>query len=208
MKGFFAFLKSKQFFLHFGLAVLTIVITLWILVKMLNSYTKHGETVEVPDFKGKAINELNDFMTGKDLRYLIIDSIYAPKEKPGTVIRQDPETKTKVKRNRTIYLYVTGILPPQITMPKLIDRSERQAILMIESYGLKVGKISQVPGDCSGCVLGQFVKGKAVEPGTNVKKGTVIDISIGKKDRFASSSSASTDSTGNNGPDFNDKEDQ
>jgi eukaryotic-like serine/threonine-protein kinase len=207
MKGFFAFLKSKQFFLHFGLAILTIVITLWILVKMLNSYTQHGETVEVPDFTGRNINELNAFIEGKDVRYLIIDSIYAPKEKPGTVIRQDPETKTKVKRNRTIYLYVTGLLPPQITMPKLIDRSERQAILMIESYGLKVGKITQVAGDCNGCVLGQFIKGKAVEPGTSVKKGTVIDISIGRKDRFASPSSSSADSTGNNGTDFNDKED-
>jgi beta-lactam-binding protein with PASTA domain len=206
MKGFFAFLKSRQFFLHFGLAVLSIIITLWFLVKMLNTYTQHGETVEVPDFKGKTIGELNDFVTGKDVRYQIIDSLYAPKEKPGTVIRQDPETKTKVKRNRTIYLYVTGLLPPQVTMPKLIDRSERQAILMIESYGLKVGKITQVAGDCNGCVLGQFIKGKAVEPGTNIKKGTVIDISIGKKDRFATSSST-PDSTTNNGPNFNDKED-
>ena len=79
MKGFFVFLKSKQFFLHFGIAIVTVVITLWILVKMLNSYTKHGETVEVPDFKGKNIAELNGFIEGKDIRYLIIDSIYAPK---------------------------------------------------------------------------------------------------------------------------------
>jgi len=184
MKGFFAFLKSKQFFLHFGIAVLTIFITLWILVKMLNSYTQHGETVEVPDFKGKAIAELNGFIDGKDVRYQIIDSIYAPKEKPGVVIRQDPETKTQVKRNRTIYLYVTGLLPPQVVMPKLIDRSERQAILMLESYGFKTGKITQVAGDCNGCVLGQLVKGKAVEPGTQIKKGTVIDLIIRRKDRF------------------------
>jgi len=196
MKGFFAFLRSRQFFVHFGLAIITIIITLWILVKMLNSYTRHGDSVEVPDFTGKTIAELNGFIEGKDVRYLIIDSIYAPKEKPGLVIRQDPETKTKVKRNRTIYLYVTGLLPPQMVMPKLIDRSERQAILMLESYGFKIGKITQVAGDCNGCVLGQFIKGKAVEPGTNVKKGTVIDLSIGRKDRFVT---ASTDTTANSG---------
>ena len=192
MKGFFVFLKSKQFFLHFGIAIVSVVITLWILVKMLNSYTKHGETVEVPDFKGKNIAELNGFIEGKDIRYLIIDSIYAPKEKPGVVIRQDPETKTQVKRNRTVYLYVTGLLPPQMVMPKLIDRSERQAILMIESYGLKVGRITQVAGDCNGCVLGQFIKGKPIEPGTRINKGTVIELSIGKKDRFVSANSDST----------------
>ncbi len=203
MKGFFAFLKSKQFFLHFGIAVLTIFITLWILVKVLNSYTQHGETVEVPDFKGKTIAELNGFIDGKDVRYLIIDSIYAPKEKPGVVIRQDPETKTQVKRNRTIYLYVTGLLPPQVIMPKLIDRSERQAILMLESYGFKTGKITQVAGDCNGCVLGQFVKGKAVEPGTQIKKGTVIDLTIGRKDRFVS---VSSDTTNSGGANFDDQE--
>lgn len=192
MKGFFAFFKSKQFFLHFGIAIVTILLTLWVLVKMLNSYTQHGESVEVPDFKGKTIAELNAFVEGKDVRYLIIDSIYAPKEKPGVVIRQDPETKTQVKRNRIIYLYVNGLLPPQLAMPKLIDRSERQAILMLESYGFKIGKITQVAGDCNGCVLGQFVKGKAIEPGTQIKKGTVIDLTIGKKDRFVAAASADT----------------
>lgn len=203
MKGFFTFLKSKQFFVHFGIAIITIFITLWILVKLLNSYTQHGDSVEVPDFKGKTIAELKTFIIGKDVRYLIIDSIYAPKEKPGVVIRQDPETKTKVKRNRTIYLYVNGLMPPQLAMPKLIDRSERQAILMLESYGFRIGKITQVAGDCNGCVLGQFVKGKAIEPGTQVKKGTIIDLTIGKKDRFVAASSDTTKASGTN---FNDEE--
>lgn len=203
MKGFFTFLKSKQFFLHFGIALVSVLITLWILVKLLNSYTQHGETVEVPDFKGKTIAELNGFIDGKDIRYLIIDSIYAPKEKPGVVIRQDPETKTQVKRNRTIYLYVTGLLPPQVIMPKLIDRSERQAILMLESYGLKVGPIKPVAGDCNGCVLEQFVKGKPIEPGTPVQKGTIVSLSIGKKDRFVT---VSSDTTKQGGANFDDQE--
>lgn len=170
---------------------------------MLNSYTQHGETVDVPDFKGKAISELKRFIEGKDIRYVIIDSIYNPSEKPGTVVRQDPEVKTKVKHNRIVYLYVTGLLPPQVIMPKLIDRSERQAILMIESYGLKVGKITAVAGDCNGCVLAQTIKGKDVEPGKQIKKGTVIDISVGKKDHYT----APPDTTNNKtGPDFNDKD--
>src|SRR5574343_1100023 len=132
MKGFFAFIKSKQFFIHASFAFVSVLAVLWILVKMMNSYTQHGESVEVPDFKGKTIKELENFVTGKDIRFQVIDSIYAPKEKPGIVLRQDPETKTRVKRNRTVYLYVNGMQPPKLVMPKLIDRSERQAILMIE----------------------------------------------------------------------------
>ena len=74
---------------------------------------------------------------------------------------------------------------------------------MLESYGFKIGRITQVAGDCNGCVLGQFVKGKAIEAGTLIKKGTVIDLTIGKKDRFVS---ASTDTTKAEGTNFNDEE--
>lgn len=198
MKGFFAFIKSKPFFIHASLALFSVFLVIWMLIKMMNSYTQHGIGIEVPDFKGKVINELDSYIAGKEIRYQIIDSIYAPKEKPGMVIRQDPETKTLVKRNRTIYLYVTGTQPPTLAMPKLIDRSERQAILMLESYGLKTGKITQIAGDCNGCVLGQFVHGKAIEPGTVIKKGTIIDITIGKKDKFvAVDTTASANSTTN-----------
>jgi beta-lactam-binding protein with PASTA domain len=192
MKEFFAYLRSKYFFLHLGLIILSIVLVLWIAVKWLNVYTQHGETVEVPDFKSKKLVELDEFVKGKDIRYQVIDSIYAPNETPGTVLRQDPEPKTQVKRNRTIYLYVTGLLPPQVEMPKLVDRSERQAISMIESYGLKLGKITQVKGDCNGCVLSQSIKGAEVAPGTMVNKGAVINLSIGKKENFSSVADSSS----------------
>ncbi len=207
MKDIFAFLKSKQFFLHFGIAVTTVIITLWILVKMLGSYTNHGETVDVPDFKGKTVGELKEFMTGKDLRYQIIDSVYNPKEKPGTIISQDPEAKSKVKHNRTVYLYVICMQAPQVSMPKLIDRSARQAVLMIKSYGLKLGKISEVSGDCNGCVLAQFADGKAIEPGAPVKKGSRIDISVGKKDRY-NNLNVDTSGTGNTEPNFEEEDEK
>ncbi len=133
MKDLFAFLKSKLFLKHFLIAVVSVIAVLWIMFKLLNIYTHHGETAEVPDFKGKKIEELAGFIQNKNVRYLIIDSIYDPKEKPGIVVKQDPEPKSQVKHNRMIYLYVTSTQAPQIAMPKLVDRSTRQALFMIES---------------------------------------------------------------------------
>ena len=206
MKDILAFLKSKQFFLHFSIATVTVVITLWILVKMLSSYTNHDETVDVPDFKGKSIAELKGFIEGKDLRCMVIDSVYNPKEKPGTIISQDPEAKSKVKHNRMVYLYVICMQPPQVSMPKLIDRSARQAVLMIKSYGLKLGKINEVSGDCNGCVLMQYANGKEIAPGEFVKKGSRIDISVGRKNRYENLNIDTTGS-GNTTPSF-DEEDE
>lgn len=182
MKDFFAFIKSKTFFKHLLIALVSLIIVLWALFKLLGVYTHHGETAEVPDFKGKAIGELDEFIVDKNVRYLIIDSIYDPEEKAGIVIKQDPEPKSLVKHNRMIYLYVTSTQAPQIAMPKLVDRSTRQAVFMIESYGLKVGKIEEISGDCKGCVLKQFFNGKEITPGSPIKKGSKIDLAVGKKD--------------------------
>ena len=182
MKDFFAFLKSKQFLKHFLIALVSLVVVLWILFKLLNVYTHHGETAEVPDFKGKKISELDNFIQNTNVRYLIIDSLYDPNEKPGIVIKQDPEPKSQVKHNRMIYLYVTSMQAPQIAMPKLIDKSTRQAILMIESYGFKKGLITEVAADCKGCVLKQLYKGKEIKPGELIKKGSKIDLVIGRKE--------------------------
>ena len=182
MSDFFKFIKSKVFFKHVAIAIVSLIIILWSLFKQLGVYTHHGETAEVPDFTRKTISELDEFVTGKNVGYVIIDSIYDPKEKPGIVIKQDPEAKSLVKHNRIIYLYVTSTQAPQIAMPKLVDRSTRQAVFMIESYGLKVGKINEIAGDCKGCVLQQFFNGKEIAPGIAIKKGSKIDLMVGKKE--------------------------
>jgi beta-lactam-binding protein with PASTA domain len=148
----------------------------------MSSYTTHGEFVMVPDFKGKRTTQLEEFIKDKHVNYQIIDSIYDPKEKPGTVLRQDPEMNSKVKHNRTVYLYVTGLVPPQVKMPKLIDRSERQAKLIIHSYGLKVGKTINKHADCNGCVLEQLSGNRIIAQGTGIPKGSVIDLVIGRTD--------------------------
>lgn len=198
MQTFFAFLKTKQFFIQLGIIVSVIFIILFSTLRWLSSYTDHGNFVLVPEFKGKSISELDTFIEEKGVLYEIIDSIYDPKEKAGIVLRQDPESNTAVKHNRTVYLYVTGRVAPQITMPKLVDRSERQARLILRSYGLKVGAVSEQQADCNGCVIAQLVGNKEVAAGTAVKKGSVVNLVIGKKDAFYHPDE--TDSTQTNEP--------
>ena len=182
MKDFFLFIKSKAFFKHFAIAILSLVILLWILFKLLGIYTHHGETAIVPDFKGQFISDLDKFIEGKHIRYTIIDSVYEPQEKPGMVLKQEPEANSEVKHNRIIYLYVTSTQPPQIVMPKLVDRSTRQALFMIESYGLRQGTVTEIAADCKGCVVKQLYKGKEIMAGEPIKKGSKIDLLVGKKE--------------------------
>jgi beta-lactam-binding protein with PASTA domain len=181
MKNIFAFFKSRSFFKHLGLAVLALVILFWVVFKLLDVYTHHGKTVSVPDFNGLKINALADFVKGKELKYLVIDSIYDNKRDKGVVIKQEPEAGTHVKQDRTIYLYVTSVLPPRVAMPRLEDHSMRQAVAMLESYGLKLAKpIKRKPDVCNGCVLNQEFKGKHITEGTLIERGSEITLTIGE----------------------------
>jgi len=180
MKKLIEFIKTKKFWLHGVLASISAIIFLWLFFQIMNLYTDHNEEVIVPDFKGQEIGKLEDFVEEKDVNFRIIDSIYKPDDKPGIVFDQDPQPNGKVKTDRTIYLYVTSLVPPQIVMPKLIDRSLRQAVSMIESYGLKLGTIKYVNDPCMNCVLKQLSEGNYIEAGTSIKKGTQIDLVVGK----------------------------
>ncbi|MDZ4663898.1 MAG: PASTA domain-containing protein [Bacteroidota bacterium] len=195
MKDLFAFIKTKQFFLHFGIALLLLGIVLFSLLKYLSSYTDHGEFVEVPDFTEKRITELGSFVKDKGINYLIIDSIYAPGETPGIVIKQDPSPKSKVKHNRNIYLYVTSMVAPEIEMPKLTELSERQAKLIVTSYGLKTGSVTTKNADCNGCVIEQLFEGKAIEAGQLIKKGSKINLVVGVRDSYGYSPDSLTGQT-------------
>lgn len=189
MKDFINFIKSKIFFKHSAIAITALALILFVLFKTLFIYTNHGETTKVPDFTGKEMNELDAFVSGKNIRWEIIDSIYSPKEKGGIVIKQDPLPKVEVKHNRKIYLYVTSKQAPQIEMPILIDLSLRQAIATIKSYELTLDpNIKKVAGECNGCVLEQVVNGQVqkIKDENNkkiaimVKKGTLVQLVIGE----------------------------
>lgn len=204
MQNLFSFLKSRHFYIQLLIILVLIFLIIFIVLKWLSSYTHHGEFVTVPDFKGQKVSQLDDFVKDKEIGYQIIDSIYDPKEKPGIVLRQDPEMNIAVKHNRTVYLYVTGMVAPQVIMPKLVDRSERQARFILSSYGLKLGKITQKPSDCNGCVVSQLMNGRDIEWGKGIKKGSVIDLVIGVKDNFYRSGGADSTATQDQLSDDND----
>jgi eukaryotic-like serine/threonine-protein kinase len=196
MHAFISFIRSKYFLIQLGIILAVIFLIFFGTIKFLSSFTEHGHYVVVPDFTGKKITDLPEFIKDEDVSFQIIDSIYDPSEKSGIVLRQDPEAGIKVKHNRKVYLYVTGMVPPQVIIPKLIDRSERQAKLIISTYGLKLGKVEYKEADCNGCVLAQLHNGKEIAPGTAIKKGSVINIIVGTKDPIIN------DSTSVEQPDF------
>lgn len=180
VKDILLFFKSKRFRVHFIISLGVGFLILWVSFKSLGNYTHHGELVTVPDFSNVKTEELDNFIADKELRFQIIDSVHDSKVAGGIVIKQDPEKNSSVKQNRIIYLTVSAKLAPLVKMPNLVDASMRQALALLESYGLKAGKRDFRPDPCVNCVLAQTMKGKKIEAGEMIPKGSVIDLVLGK----------------------------
>jgi eukaryotic-like serine/threonine-protein kinase len=175
----FSFLRSRLFFYNLLAAVLILSIVIFFLQNWLGAITHHGESITVPDVRGMNMERLEKFMTANQLEYEIVDSLYETGRKPGVVIDQDPAPASKVKQGRTIYLTINASKPPKVKMPNLLDVSFRQAESILESYGLKVGEVIYRPDLAKNAVLDQTYHGRTILPGTEVFKGSRIDVVLG-----------------------------
>lgn len=178
--SFIKFIFSKYFLINLGLVILITGLSIWGVFEYLENYTNHGETITVPDLKEMKVEEIDEFLSKKTLRYEILDSVYETGTPGGAILKQNPKAGSKVKENRKIYITVNAMEPPNITVPDFVDMSMRQAKSLIETYGLKLGEIEYEPDPCKNCVIAQKIDGDEVEPGTDVPKGTKIDLVLGQ----------------------------
>lgn len=142
-------------------------------------YTKHGDYVAVPDIKGKSFYDAKKELKKYDLDYLVLDSTYNENMPPFSVVDQQPVKGSKVKENRKVYITLNASRPPSVKIPNIIDNSYRQAELILNSWGLKIGNLIYIPDMAKNAVLNIQLNGKVVAPGLVVPKGTTIDLVLG-----------------------------
>ncbi|WP_439184114.1 PASTA domain-containing protein [Carboxylicivirga taeanensis] len=171
---------SNVFIKNILLAIAVVTLVLIATFVSLNIYTNHGEYYPVPDFRGLTEDQVSQLIEEKGFRYNIIDSVHIDEYLPGAVIEQIPAPGSMVKENRNIHFTIKAIAPEKVQIPNLVDYSLRNAKVILESYGLVIGELIYVPSEYRNLVIQQLYRGKPVEPGTVVLKGSVIDLHIGK----------------------------
>jgi eukaryotic-like serine/threonine-protein kinase len=176
---FFRFLLTKQFLRHLGLAAAISVILLLGTLLWLKIYTHHGKTIMVPDLTGLTLDEVDDVTSSRRLRFEIIDSVFSTEMPRGTVVKQNPDASSRVKRNRKIFLTMNAVNPEMVTMPQLIGLSFRQARLALQNAGLVQGSINYRPDFAKNNVLQQMHNDTVINEGTQITKGAVIDLVLG-----------------------------
>lgn len=177
--GFYKFLFSKQFLKQIAIAIGLIIVITIVVLQLLKLYTRHGESVEVPDLKEITLEDAGRILEGRNLNYQVIDSVYMKNKRTGIIIEQTPAAGEKVKENRSVYLVVSSDKAPMIVLPDVRDISLRNAKSMLESIGFQIIEIEYVPSEYKDLVKDVKIGEKILSPGTKLVKDTGIKLVVG-----------------------------
>ena len=180
MGNFLRFLKSKTFLIQLGLAFIVVVLLVFLVLRWLNGTTNPGEFVEVPDFSKMSVMEMRDAIEDAGLRYEVLDSAnYNPDYPRFSIIEQDPPAGNKVKENRKIYFTVNPSGYKKVTVPNIIQVTQRNASSMLRAVGLDVQRVSYIDGLGKDMVYQIKYKGKYIKPGDKLPKTSKIELVCG-----------------------------
>lgn len=180
MRYFLAFITSKAFLIQLSLAILLFVGLYFGITAWMRGYTDRGESIELPNIKGKTIMEATDMLNTIDLRIKIIDSVYSEEKRPGEIVKQIPDAFQMVKGNREVYAVINSFTPPLVALPDVINQSRRESISTLEALGFKITEFEYEPDICTDCILEVLINGKKAKTGLMLPKGTALKIVLGK----------------------------
>ena len=87
----------------------------------LDVFTHHGEKIEVPNVVGQSVYDAEDMLSDRSLKAVVVDSVYEPKAKPGSVLEQKPKAGEEVKSDRMIYLTINLKGKPLVMFPDVVN---------------------------------------------------------------------------------------
>jgi eukaryotic-like serine/threonine-protein kinase len=177
---FLKFLISKTFLKHLGIAVAGLLLMVWLVLTGLRFYTNHGEAIEVPGLTGVQLTDLEKYDKDGNFRFIVIDSIFDEQFSKGAIVLQDPPPGSHVKRGRKVYLTVVAMQPETVIMPDLVDLSLRQALAGLKANGLRLANLDYIPNMARNAVLEQKHYGDTIAPGTEILKGSEIELVLGR----------------------------
>lgn len=172
------FLKDRWFYISIGIIIILIVSAFEITFHSLDSFTRHGEELVVPDLTAKDYKDVRTEYSDV-FNFQLIDSIYIKNFPEGAVYQQDPKPGAKVKKGRNMYIIMTSVAPEIVRMPNLRNLSLRQAMVSLGSVGLRVETLVFVDYFARNAVVDQLVSGEVVEPETELVKGTAVTLHVG-----------------------------
>jgi serine/threonine-protein kinase len=167
--------KFKKLAKPMGIAVFIGLILFFLFDNILMPfYVQKGKTTKVPDVIGLYL---------EDAKQKIKEAGLDPKEaefkndkryKIGTVMVQNPAAESVVKRDRGVYVTISGG-EELVDVPLLKGKSVREAAFNLEKYNLKLGIISYEPSDE---IFANTIIRQEITPGSKIQSGSIINVTV------------------------------
>jgi beta-lactam-binding protein with PASTA domain len=180
MRDFINFLRSKTFLINIGIAFIALILISWLAFQWLKSSTNHGELVEVPDLSSMSVMDMRETIEAANLRYEVLDSAnYNPEYPRFSIIEQNPLAGDMVKENRKIYITVNPSGYKKVTIPNIVQVTQRNATSMLRAVGLDVQRVTYIDQLGKDMVYYIKFKGKSINPGDKIPKTSKIELICG-----------------------------
>ena len=183
------FMFSKFLWVNLILATTCLLGTLYYVMYKVDIYTNHNVKIEVPNFIGIQIKDLQDSIGESNIRFEIRDSVFSDIYPVGIIIQQDPRPHSKhfanyIKPNRNLYLTIVKkqetfkIIPDLISnvTSKNIGKSKLEMLGFIVDLEIKDHKDRDK-------VLDLRFNNESIKSGKKLIKGSTIKLIYGSGDK-------------------------
>ena len=171
--------KIRSILLNLLIILVLTGVILFAFFTSLNSITRHGEAIKVPDVTGLASTAAMAKVSSMGLQPVILDTVFYDSLAPLSIVSQTPAASALVKEDRIVYMTVNRAVPPTVQMPNLIGYSLNSATLLLKSFGLHVGTHTYTANLVKDAVVKQILGDSDIVAGTRIPMGTTIDLVIG-----------------------------
>lgn len=145
----------------------------------LDSYTLHGQVIEVPTVCGKHIDDAAEALRARNLDFEIIDYKYKKNGRENEVVEQLPLPGAQVKKGRKIQLTLNSGSEPLQPLPDIVDNcSLREAEARLRAAGFKLTEGVRIAGETD-WVYSVLMGEDTLVNGSKVPMGATLTLVVG-----------------------------
>lgn len=145
----------------------------------LDSYTLHGQVIEVPAVCGKHIDDAADALRAQNLDFEIIDYKYKKGGRENEVVEQLPLPGAQVKKGRRIQLTLNSASEPLQPLPDIVDNcSLREAEARLRAAGFNIAEGVRIAGETD-WVYSVLMGEDTLKNGSKVPMGATLTLVVG-----------------------------
>lgn len=195
-KDFFSFKNNRFFWINIIAMILVVIVVIFGALKWLDSYTRHGDAIEVPNVKNINVDEAEVMLNNRELSLVVIDSTYKKDLPAGTVLEQNPVPGSKIKKGRAIYVTINSDRVPLVAIPDIVDNSSlRQAEAKLKAMGFKLSEPQYISGE-KDWVYGLSYRGRQLNTGDRVPREAILTLTAGNGSEAVEEDSTQIDEMG------------